>query len=74
MNDAELLAYVEKAYFKINEICAIMKKGEFIPAYEKLGGVLKNFSNLRSQLIRNLNEQKTPNSQQSTTEDTDKSV
>jgi hypothetical protein len=40
--DQYLLAQIEKMVFKIQEIQSMMKNGEFIVAYEKQGGVLKN--------------------------------
>lgn len=54
MNDAETIAYVERMYLKTNEILSMMKKGEFITAYEKLGGVQKNLGALGGDLQRNL--------------------
>jgi hypothetical protein len=50
MTDEEIVGYLEKMFFKTQEIYAIMKKGEFIPAHEKLGGILKNIVNLRQQV------------------------
>lgn len=54
MTDAEIEQYLEKLYFKTAEIYAIMKKGEFIPAHEKLGGVIKNITTLRLEVQRRL--------------------
>jgi hypothetical protein len=37
-----ILAQFEKMICKVTEIQSMMKNGEFIVAYEKLGGVYKN--------------------------------
>ncbi len=54
LTDKEVVDYLEKLFFKTQEIYAIMKKGEFIPAHEKLGGVIKNITTLRSEFQRRL--------------------
>ena len=37
----EIYPIVEKLIFKSQEISSMMKQGQFIAAYEKLGGVIK---------------------------------
>lgn len=46
----EYLAIVEKMLFKTQEVAAMMKQGQFIVAYEKLGGVIKNLGFLGGRL------------------------
>jgi hypothetical protein len=56
VSDAELLSAIKKMYLKTNQILAMMKNGEFIIAYEKLGGVLKNMSALGAVLEKRIPE------------------
>jgi hypothetical protein len=56
MTDAEMLQVVERMYLKTSEILAMMKKGEFIVAHEKLGGIQKILSSLGGELQRKLRE------------------
>jgi hypothetical protein len=52
MSNDEISHHLERLFYKTQEIYAIMKKGEFIPAHEKLGGVIKNINTLRSEMVR----------------------
>lgn len=50
----ELVDMVGKMLLKTQEILAMMKQGQFITAYEKLGGVQKNLSYLGSIMQKDL--------------------
>ena len=50
MNDEQLEQVVQKILCKLTEISSMMKNGEFIVAYEKLGGVQKNITQVGSVL------------------------
>lgn len=63
MTDAQMEAHVQKMVCKMTEIISMMKNGEFIVAYEKIGGVQKNLT----QLGYAFQQRKLP--QQSTIED-----
>jgi hypothetical protein len=41
MNKESARQNVKSLYFKVNEVLSLMKNGQFIVAYEKLGGVEK---------------------------------
>lgn len=51
ITDEEVVAHLERMFFKMQEITSMMKNGEFIVAYEKLGGVIKNISALRVHVL-----------------------
>ncbi len=54
MTDEELLKDIQKLYIKITEIMSLMKSGEFIVAYEKIGGVSKILSSLGATLQKKI--------------------
>jgi hypothetical protein len=50
MTDEQMEVLVQRLLCKMTEINSMMKNGEFIVAYEKLGGVHKNLSQLGTAL------------------------
>ena len=46
----DVIEVIEKLLYKTLEISSMMKRGEFIVAHEKLGGVIKNLSAIGGKL------------------------
>lgn len=48
MTDEQMETLVQRMLCKMTEITSMMKNGEFIVAYEKLGGLQKNLTQVGS--------------------------
>lgn len=64
MSDADILQAIEKLYLKTTEIISMMKRGEFIVAHEKLGGVQKILAAIGGELQRKNPDEQSKNTVQ----------